>query len=98
MENAKQMAEKEGLDWIRMRGRFMEAYKKEAKQIVTKKTARVQGVKGRSKREGFYDLDEVPAKLKMIMEKYTMQKKVQEKANPKAYDAAKLDKETINHL
>ena len=28
MENAKQMAEKEGLDWIRMRGRFMEAYKK----------------------------------------------------------------------
>ena len=78
MENAKQMAEKEGLDWIRCEVK-KEAYKKEAKQIVTKKTARVQGVKGRSKREGFYDLDEVPAKLKMIIEIYTMQKKVQEK-------------------
>ena len=92
MENAKQMAEKEGLDWIKMRGRFMEAYKKEAKQIVTKKTARVQGVKGRSKREGFYDLDEVPAKLKMIMRNIHNAEKGARKANPKAYDAAKLDR------
>ena len=92
MENAKQMAEKEGLDWIKMRGRFMEAYKRQAKQIVTKKTARVQGVRGRSKREGFYDLDEVSAKLKMIMRNIHNAEKGARKANPKAYDAAKLDR------
>ena len=92
MENAKQMAEKEGLDWIKMRGRFMEAFKKEAKQIVTKNTARNQGVRGRSKREGLYDLEEVPFKLRQIMRNIHNSEKGAKKANPKAYQEAKEDR------
>ena len=67
MENAERMARKEGLDWIAMRGRFMKEFKNQAKQVVTKKTARNQGVRGRSKREGIYDLEEVPIKLRQLM-------------------------------
>ena len=92
MENAEKMAKKEGLDWIKMRGRFMEAYKKEAKQIVTKNTARNQGVRGRSKRQGLYDLEEVPIKLRQIMRNIHNSEKGARKANPKAYKEAMEDR------
>lgn len=92
MENAQKMAKKEGLDWIKMRGRFMEAYKKEAKQIVTKNTARNQGVKGRSKRQGLYDLEEVPIKLRQVMRNIHNSEKGARKANPKAYQEAMEDR------
>ena len=92
MENAEKMARKEGLDWIKMRGRFMEAFKKEAKQIVTKNTARNQGVKGRSKRQGLYDLDEVPIKLRQVMRNIHNSEKGARKANPKAYKEAMEDR------
>ena len=92
MENAEKMAKKEGLDWIKMRGRFMEAYKKEANQIVTKNTARNQGVRGRSKRQGLYDLEEVPIKLRQIMRNIHNSEKGARKANPKAYKEAMEDR------
>ena len=92
MENAERMARKEGLDWIAMRGRFMKEFKNQAKQVVTKKTARNQGVRGRSKREGIYDLEEVPIKLRQLMRNIHNSEKGARKANPKAYKEAMEDR------
>ncbi len=93
MESAERAARKEGLDWVKMRGRFMKVYNEQAKQITTKNTARNQGVKGKSKREGIYDIKDVPPKLRQLMRNIHNSEKGAKKASPKAYEEAKIDRE-----